>query len=237
MTMQQLGRLVVHVRAVAAGRYERWLEARMERRLGIDTAGVDYDLAGLGVRAADLAHAYAYQPVQLQVFMRILRAAAIEPALYTMIDFGSGKARALILGAEYGFRRLIGVELAPALHGAAVRNVRAYRQRRPHAPPIELHCGDAAAWPIPEERLFMFLYNPFAEPVVARIARRLEISLRRQPRDAVVAYRNPVHARIFDALACLERIAANRSFALYRTRPRSAARRGSAARRPDPRWS
>ena len=208
----------------------------MERRLGIDTAGVDHDLARLGVPPASLAHAYAYQPVQLRVFARILSAAPIEPANYVMVDFGSGKARALILGAEHGFKRLIGIELAPALHEAAVRNVAAYRQLRPQAPPIDLHCGDAAAWPIPEEPAFIFLYNPFAEPVVARIARRLEISLRRRPRDTLVAYRNPVHAGAFDALACLERLRANRSFALYRARPRPSTPRESAAGRPDLRW-
>ena len=234
--MQPLGRLLHHARSEAAHRYEAWLERRMERRLGIDTAGIDHDLARLGVQPAGLVHAYAYQPVQLRVFARILRAAAIEPADYVMIDFGSGKARALILGAEYGFKRLIGIELAPALHEAAMCNVRAYRQRRADAPPIELHCADAATWPIPEERTFVFLYNPFAEPVVARIARRLEISLRRKPRDALVAYRNPVHAGVFDALACLERIGANPSFALYRTRPMPRARRESAAGRPDLRW-
>lgn len=234
--MQRLDSLVRDVRSVATHRYESWLERRMERRLGIDTAGIDHDLAGLGVPAAGLVHAYAYQPVQLRVFARIVRAAAIEPANYVMVDFGSGKARALILGAEYGFKRLVGIELAPALHEAAVRNVQAYRQRRPYASPIELHCADAAAWPIPEERVFLFLYNPFAEPVVARIARRLEISLRRQPRDAVVAYRNPVHARVFDALTSLEKIGANRSFALYRAAPTPSARRGSAAGRPDLRW-
>ena len=234
--MQELGRLVRHARSVVTHRYESWLERRMERRLGIDTAGIDHNLAGLGVPVAGLAHAYAYQPIQLRVFARIIRAAAIDPANYVMVDFGSGKARALILGAEYGFKRLIGIELASALHAAAVRNVHAYRQRRPHAPPIELHCGDAAVWPIPEQHLFVFLYNPFAEPVVARIARRLEISLRRQPRDAVVAYRNPVHASVFDALTCLEPIGANRSFALYRTRPTAPTRRESAAGRPDLRW-
>lgn len=232
--MERLGHLVSRVRSVAAGRYEGWLEARMEQRLGIDTAGIEHDLAGLGVPQAGLAHAYAYQPVQLHVFARMVRAAAINPAQHVMIDFGSGKARALILGAEYGFKRLIGVELAPGLHAAAIRNVQAYRQRRPDAPPIELHCGDAAAWPIPEERLFIFLYNPFAEPVVARIARRLEISLRRQPRDVVLAYRNPVHSRVFDTLACLERVAGNRSFALYRAT--HSRHRESAAARPGLRW-
>jgi hypothetical protein len=234
--MPRLGRLARRVRSEAAHRLESWLERRMERRLGIDTAGVDHDLARLGVPSASLAHAHAYQPVQLRVFARILRAAPIEPANYVMVDFGSGKARALILGAEHGFRRLIGVELAPALHEAAVRNVAAYRQRRPQAPPIDLHCADAAAWPIPEEQAFIFLYNPFAEPVVARIARRLDISLRRQPRDTLVAYRNPVHASAFDALACLERLRANRSFALYRSRLMPSMRRGSAAGRPGLRW-
>src|SRR5262245_4697060 len=105
--MPQLGSLVRHVRSVAEHRYERWLEERLERRLGIDAAGVDHDLARLGAPLAGLAHAYAYQPIQLRVFARIVRAAAIEPARYVMIDFGSGKARALVLGAECGFKRLV----------------------------------------------------------------------------------------------------------------------------------
>jgi len=234
--VQPLASLMRHAGSVAAARYESWLERRMEQRLGIDTAGIDCDLARLGVARADLVHAYAYQPVQLRVFARIIRAAAIEPADYVMVDFGSGKARALILGAECGFQRLVGVELAPALHEAAVRNVHAYRQRRPKAPPIELYRADAAAWPIPRERVFLFLYNPFAEPVVARIARRLEISLRREPREAVVAYRNPVHGRAFDELTSLAKIRANRSFALYRARPTPSTHRESAAGRPDLRW-
>src|SRR5262249_58980749 len=103
-----------HAKSVAAARYEDWLERRMEQRLGIDTAGIDHDLAGLGVPPADLVHAYAYEPVQLRVFARIIRAAAIEPANYVMVDFGSGKGRALILGAECGFGRLVGGERAPA---------------------------------------------------------------------------------------------------------------------------
>jgi hypothetical protein len=88
--VHELGRLVRHARSVAAHRYERWLEGRMERRLGIDTAGIDHDLARLGVPPEGLVHAYAYQPVQLRVFARIIRAAAIEPANYGLRDFGSG---------------------------------------------------------------------------------------------------------------------------------------------------
>src|ERR1043166_2809779 len=70
-----------HAGSVAAARYESWLERRMEQRLGIDTAGIDCDLARLGVARADLVHAYAYQPVQLRVFGRIIRASGGGGAL------------------------------------------------------------------------------------------------------------------------------------------------------------
>jgi hypothetical protein len=135
-----------------------------------------------------------------------------------MVDFGSGKGRAMVLGAEWGFKRVIGVELAPALHEAACRNVAAYRRKRPLAPPIELHCGDAVDLPIPQEDAMLFFYNPFGEPVMRKIARRIETSLRARPRKLVVAYRNPVHSEVFDELDCLRLVTRNTSFALYRAR-------------------
>src|ERR1041384_8019234 len=88
-----------HAGSVAAARYESWVERGMEQRLRIDTAGIDCDLARLGVARADLVHAYAYQPVQLRVFARIIRAAAIEPADYVMVDFGSRQTRGGGVGA------------------------------------------------------------------------------------------------------------------------------------------
>jgi SAM-dependent methyltransferase len=211
-----LSRLVWAARDSLAGRYNRWLEVRFDRRYGVDTCGVHDDLAALGARGEHLPQAYGYEPMQLRVFRRILRAAQIDPHQFVFVDFGSGKGRALLMAAEYGFRRIVGVELAPALHELAERNVAAFSRRRPHPVRIELHCADAADLEIPDGNVFLSFYNPFGEVVLRKVAANIERAYRARPRQMVIAYRNPIHSEVLDELALLRRIVSNKTFALYR---------------------
>ena len=206
-------------RAVELARhcYSGWQEERLDRSFGIETRGATDDLAALGAGGEALAHAYGYEPVQPAVFHAMVRASRVDPAHYSFIDFGSGKGRALVLAAELGFGRVIGVELAPALHQAALRNVAAYGQRRPDAPTIELSCGDAVEFPVPAEPLFVCLYNPFGEVVLRKVLSNIELAWRARPRPVVIAYRNPVHSPVLEEFPAFRRVASNRSFALYQT--------------------
>jgi hypothetical protein len=191
----------------------------------IDTAGIDHDLAGQAFRSRSGSRACL--PAGLPAFRADPARGGDEPALYTMTS-ARGEARSW---AEYGFERLIGSSSAPVLHQAAVRNVQTYRQRV-HAPPIELHwrrgrMADPGTAPV------HLPVQPVCRTVVARIARRLEISpapsrSRWPPQSAALA--------CVETLTSLERVTANSSFALYRTRPTPPTRRGSAAGRPDLRW-
>ena len=202
------------------GRYERWVEARFDRRYGIETGGIHDDLRALGADGEHCALAYGYEAVQPAIFRAIMRAAAIAPGGFTCVDFGSGKGRALVLAAECGFRRVIGVELAPQLHDIAQRNVAAFHSRRPFASPIDLCCGDAVNLPLPEGDLMLFFFNPFGKAVLGKVADNIRRGLRERTRQVVIAYRNPLHAEIFDELDLLVPMVRNRSFALYRSRPR-----------------
>ena len=205
------------LRRALASRYDRLREAWFDRRFGIQTQGEEHDLAALGASGRHLAEAYGYEPVQLPVFRAILRAAQVEPGEFVYVDFGSGKGRALLLAAEHGFRRAVGVELAPRLHEIAERNAQAYRRRRPGACPIELHCGDAADFALPAGKLFLSFYNPFGETVLRKVVANIEDALRAQPREIVVAYRNPVHAAVLDAVPFLRALVRNRTFVLYKS--------------------
>lgn len=198
-------------------RYELWVEARFDRRYGIDTGGIHDDLRALGAEGEHSALAYGYEGVQPGVFRAMVRAAAIAPGGFDCVDFGSGKARALVLAAECGFRRVIGVEFAPRLHEVAVRNVAAFRAVRPNAPPIELHCGDAVDLPLPAGDLMLFFFNPFGAAVLQKVAGNIARALRERSRRIVIAYRNPLHAEVFDQLAHFVPVVRNQSFALYRS--------------------
>src|ERR1700720_4110481 len=72
----------------------------------------------------------AYQPTEPAVFperLNALQQAGLDFRDFTFIDLGSGKGRTLMMASDYPFRRIMGVELLPALHQAAQDNLSKYR--------------------------------------------------------------------------------------------------------------
>ena len=138
-----------------------------------------------------------YQPVPPEQFREMMTALAarLDPnsdfSQFTFIDIGSGKGRALLLATEYGFRRIIGIELLPELDRIARENVRAFKQPGGNVE-MELVCGDATAFRLPDEPLVAFLFNPLPEPALRTFLQNLENSLRHNPRRLWMIYTNPV---------------------------------------------
>ena len=115
----------------------------------------------------------------------------VDPARTTFIDLGCGKGRALVLAAQFGFRRVIGVEFDPVLAEAARHNADAWARRSSSQGSIEVVTGDARQFPFPPEPSLVFLFNPFGEAVTAPVVANLEQSLVDRPRDVHVLYLNP----------------------------------------------
>lgn len=197
-----------------AARYGEWRDDSLDRKYGIDThsAGTPAPAAGEGACAP---HGHHYEPIQLAVFNRIMRALPHDPAGLAFVDFGSGKGRALVLAALRGFRRVIGIEYDENLHRIAQRNVARFVGRARVRVPMELRCADALTCRLPDEDCLCFLYNTFDEVGMAQAVAGIDNSLRKRPRRLLIAYRNPRHGDVLSAasfLRCLER---NRSFQLY----------------------
>ena len=64
---------------------------------------------------------------------------------------------------------------------------------------------DARAIPIPNGNLVLFLYNPFDEEVIAKVAENVNAALANSERTVYVVYYNPVAGHCFDALPLLRR--------------------------------
>ena len=201
----------------AADRHRCWLDGRLDRRYGIDTCGIDDNLAGLGACGEHQRHGFAYEPIQLNVFGDILQSLPISPKDYIFIDFGSGKGRALILAAEAGFKRVIGIEFAPVLHAVAQRNLSIFQRRHTTTCAIETYCQEATTFAPPECDAVLFFYNPFDDVVMRKMLARIERSWHAHTRDLIVVYRNPVYSDIFDNAAFLQTIVTRRGYRVYRT--------------------
>ncbi|TAK86942.1 MAG: class I SAM-dependent methyltransferase [Betaproteobacteria bacterium] len=199
----------------ARARYADWRDAALDRKYGIETKDVVTDMEATGVSGEHAPHGNHYEPIQLAVFERIVAALPISPAEFTFVDFGSGKGRALVLAAEHGFRRAIGVEYAVRLHEAAERNVARYRRLGGTGIPIELHCADAAELELPPEESVCFFYNPFDGVVMAKVLANIRASLHAAPRRLFVVYRNPRHPEVMANSGFLRCVGRNSTFEIY----------------------
>jgi len=155
---------------------------------GVRTSGL---VAGRDLQTghAHDRHATAYFGVAPSVFERLLRrwrrtgpAAPMEET--TFIDVGAGMGRAVLLASEMPFRRVIGVELHPALVRTARRNLTTWRKAGRVKTPVRMVQSDAADFTYPAGPTVLFLFNPFGAPVMRRLIRALSSS-RAQHRAAL----------------------------------------------------
>ncbi len=107
------------------------------------------------------------------------------------LDIGSGKGRVVLLAATYPVRRVIGVELSSVLHEIAQSNL-ARAVKWLACQDVQLVCGDAASYPIPDDVTVVYLFNPFVGAPFLRVIDNIEESLLRRNRPVWIFYTNPV---------------------------------------------
>ena len=137
-----------------------------------------------------------YQPTEPGLFHEILAAlreqASPEFSEFAFVDLGSGKGRTLLMASDYPFRRIVGVELLPALHAIAQQNLAAYKNDAQKCFAVESICADATNFPFPDGPLVVYLFNPFPEAGLRRALLNLRRSRETNPRAVYVLYHNPL---------------------------------------------
>jgi SAM-dependent methyltransferase len=113
------------------------------------------------------------------------------PDGFVFVDFGSGKGKVLLLAARYPFRRIVGVEVSPDLHRAALENVRRHASTAAGLPPIECLSMDAASFAIPDEPAVFYFFDPFPEEVLASVLQNIQRSLDRLQRPVFLLFYSP----------------------------------------------
>ena len=137
---------------------------------------------------------------------------------FVFIDLGSGKGRTLLMASDYPFRRIMGVELLPALHQAAQENISKYRSESQKCFALESICGDATESSFPAEPTVLYLFNPFPEAGLRRMIANLEQSLLTHPRTVFVLYHNPLLELVLSDSAALSKIGGTHQYSIYKGR-------------------
>ena len=164
----------------------------------------------------------AYQPTDPAAFLEMLAALADHTHLnfpdFTFLDLGSGKGRTLLLASDYPFRRILGVELLPALDQIAQENLRHYKNESQRCFALETICADATTFPLPDEPLVVYLFNPFGESGLRHVVANLEQTLRSKPRPLYLLYHNPLLEHVLAESAYLDKIAGTHQYSVWKSR-------------------
>ena len=196
------------------------------RRLRFGDADYDWDkrvnttsgAVGWRERLLGVFHS-EYQPTDPYFFREMMdaleRDAGIDLGRFTFIDIGSGKGRVLLMASDYGFRRILGVELMPALHEIATENLAKYHGEAQHCFALESICCDATEFAFPVEPVVVYIFHSLPEAPLREMISRLEQSLRESPRPAFVMYHNPVLEHVLAERTWLTKIAGTSQCAIY----------------------
>jgi hypothetical protein len=122
------------------------------------------------------------------------------------------------MASDYPFRRIVGVELLPALHQAAKENLGKYQSESQQCFALESICADATEFPFPAEPTVLYIFNPFPEAGLKRMIANLEESLRVHPRAVYVLYHNPLLEYVLSESVVLNKIGGTHQYAIYGSR-------------------
>lgn len=136
---------------------------------------------------------YGMAPSRFQRVMEYWIADETHPALedYSFVDLGCGKGRVVLMASAFRFREVAGVELHSGLAGIAERNVAAWRAAGRAVCPVRILCQDAAEFVFPGGACLLYLFNPFAAPVMKVLIERIEAEFASRPGMLDLIYFNP----------------------------------------------
>lgn len=137
-----------------------------------------------------------YQPARTRFFHNLLRHLDL-PAGSVFVDLGAGKGRTLLMAAQHGFQRAVGVDFSEDLCEVARRNVTIFRTRTQVKTAIEVVNADVAQYSIRDDENVFFV-SPFGGAVLQRVLDNITNSVVRAPRKVWFIYYNPYSPQIID---------------------------------------
>lgn len=173
------------------------LDLFFDWRHGTDTMSrLDQDT--LDARSENQSHSSSYGATKVGPFLRLLTQLDL-PRDSNFVDIGAGKGRVLLMAAQYGFRKVIGIEFAGRLCAIARNNVELFRRKHPLLSPIEVIEADATEYSFHAEDRVFFMYNPFDSFILAQVLDNLRRSLEEKPRPVWLIYNTPKYHDVVKA--------------------------------------
>jgi predicted RNA methylase len=173
----KLGRIWTHARIMGIGDALRCAlisllyrarpdDSAFDRQHGTETAAVFAVRADEPPAAGQVVRSGPVHPAVLRSIVHNLR---IEPREFTLVDFGSGKGRALLCAAAFPFKRIVGIEWSTDLCTIARRNIDIFRSRHSSAPEIDVNCLNVLDYEMPPGPVVVYIFNPFGPKLTREV--------------------------------------------------------------------
>lgn len=159
-----------------------------EHYFGVDSAG----LIPIETLLSEWHGCHDYFPSSRKPFHSLMALIDVHAGRDVFVDFGAGKGRALLMAAQYPFKRVVGIEISEALCREARRNVARWTGTFA-CEDIEIWTGDAAHYCIPADATVFYLYNPFHGRTLNAVFDAIARSHAAAPRRIWVVFNNTTH--------------------------------------------
>jgi predicted RNA methylase len=170
-------------------------EIRGERKYKINTAEIQ-DVGRITVKGNNLRHAEMYQGASYYLLEKVFAYMQKKNINHSIVDFGCGKGRAMVVAAAYGYKRVIGVDFASVLCEEAKRNIEKVKEAHASTQFEVIH-EDVINYRIPSDVQTLFFFNPFNEIIMKEVMKNILSSVKDTPRQLHVIYLNPQHKEVF----------------------------------------
>ena len=200
-------------------------QSEFDQEHGVDTDGDCEDgwtyLSDLEIPSSNWIHGTNYAPIETARFHAILTNLDLKFEDFVFVDFGSGKGRALLMAAEFPFKRIVGVEFSPKLHAVALANLAKDRPFARRCSSVESLRMDFLEFELPPEPSVFFFFDPCDECVLGKMLAKISESLQADPRELYLIYVAPTDSkeRMLDSTSPFVKLERNveRNFCIYRT--------------------
>jgi SAM-dependent methyltransferase len=164
-------------------------EIRGEKKYHIDSVGID-DLTN-SVSEEDLRYASIYQPINYYIAEWLFNQLDKEEIKNNAIlDAGCGRGRVMAMAAYYGFNKIYGIDVSPALCLEAIKNMDFITPLYP-SKSFTVICTDARNMKISPDICIIFMFNPFTATIMKPFIESVMESIQQRPRKITILYANP----------------------------------------------
>lgn len=139
----------------------------------------------------------AYGATRARPFVQLLNNLRL-PDDSVFVDFGSGKGRVLLIAAQYGFRRVVGIEFSAPLCEVARKNLELFRRRRAITSDVRVVHADVVQYVIEHDETVFYFFDPFSSEVLEKVLNNIRQSLTTHPRRIWVIYNSPQHRDVME---------------------------------------